>query len=671
MNQNADRFTKLAQGDPVPRSARQHNALLEAAQKYQRERFGEADTDETLDFEISPANLVLIQAGASGINQFTVSTYGTPAIATALAPSEVRRRPMFAAGVPTAATNPVAITVEPAIASGFARAVASGDAVCRVLVNSASDRFASPVPGVTDHLASNSTGGYPILGPEVSLATPGSTILTQVLIGGSGTGGVGGCVNARLVAVSGGSGSPAYWTWYQQIDVSGVIQDAPTLGGDGTANALATRYSEGDLGDPQPGDDVVMCPDPETPGKWTFIPHPTPAAAANLSGCGWLTNPGLGSCLKLTVTTAIGECNCEDETQNFYLYYTGGFTAWLGADEFKTCCGCTMVAFTVDMVHATATLTLINVNNSCQTHTSYSYGLFFEGCQDGVVIFTGTGPDNCNGIEGPCGNIFRVKLTCGGCPAPTCDCVACCLNPVGGAILVSGTSPGSLPPAIPFGSDCACLSGPWVFKYDPGTCSYVLNCSLGSGYGITGTLVNIPHSGTWNAATDSWTTPAVWRLTLSGACGTIVYTCPALNWVCCGTGASFASWTCISSTCTGGTGSAPGINVGALSPNGNCGSCGGISLTAHIIGGGSDTELPTSGGSNSWAFGMSISTSPGSCGVLVSLFCNGDGTWTLTSDGPGGLGVYTVTATSIDPLFLEFDGVTNECGSPVNIVVTN
>ena len=177
------------------------------------------------------------------------------------------------------------------------------------------------------------------------------------------------------------------------------------------------------------------------------------------------------------------------------------------------------------------------------------------------------------------------------------------------------------------------------------------------------------HSSLGDMDRGGWSTPAVWQLTLTGPCGTVVYTCPALNWVCCGGGASSPVWTCTSSTCVGGPTAAPGINVGGLAPNGNCGSCSGLTLTATIVGGSSCSHDSAGPGvtPNQYTFGIPVSCAGGACGIALSLFCNGDGTWTLTS----GSFVYTATASSINPLFLSFPSVWNECGANVAIAITN
>jgi hypothetical protein len=126
---------------------------------------GEAPSPGPLDFPADPASVVLVRAVADALDAWQVSTYGTPPITPVASASrkEVGRRPKFDAGTPTAADNDVCITIEPAARGEAARAVASGVAVCRLLVNDESHTRAVPIAGDKTQLETSDVGGYAIL----------------------------------------------------------------------------------------------------------------------------------------------------------------------------------------------------------------------------------------------------------------------------------------------------------------------------------------------------------------------------------------------------------------------------------------------------------------------------------------------------------------------------
>lgn len=152
-------------GDRPPSSARAYNAFRESARAEKRRALGEAPPPGPLDFPADPASVVLVRAVADALDAWQVSTYGTPSITPVAVGGrgEVGRRPKFDAGTPAAATDEVCITIESAVVGDSARAVATGVAVCRLLVNDESHVRAVPIPGDKTRLGTAAAGGYAIL----------------------------------------------------------------------------------------------------------------------------------------------------------------------------------------------------------------------------------------------------------------------------------------------------------------------------------------------------------------------------------------------------------------------------------------------------------------------------------------------------------------------------
>lgn len=308
--------------------------------------------------------------------------------------------------------------------------------------------------------------------------------------------------NAKLLAKN----SSGYWQWIIQIVVAANLTiDDPA--GPQPFNAVPTyEYDQSDIGDPQPGDMVVMINGPVGSGsgasggsggsgsgggsgpQWSFVPHPTPPPGKQVGGgcvsaddCSWLysTNISHKKCMTLTIPKALGVCMGIDTSQVIPMVWVPSQGKWIGIRMLNTACGCTVVSW-VPNGNGTATLTLMGVGDACNgSHcVQVSYTCKFMGCcgyscarfsvldSDGgvpIVCGSGSGSGSGTGEGNDCGDFMSLMVCCGSCPTLPCD--SCCISGVPLAWMLS----------ISGGAHCLCANGIYVIPYVSPN-NYAVNC---------------------------------------------------------------------------------------------------------------------------------------------------------------------------------------------------
>jgi hypothetical protein len=221
--------------------------------------------------------------------------------------------------------------------------------------------------------------------------------------------------------------------------------------------------------------------------------------------CGLLLSFPYSKAWKLTGLTALGLCDCFDETQGtnpdepFLLINTDQSTTWVGTRTFETCCGCGRITLTItndDLDGRVPDATLvIEINQRCDedpptfgTDSDYTYTFRLEGCYapdsgNPYLIFSLSGIKNCNtefefppGY--PCKNDAGLKLECVPCDGER-DC-GNCTNDEGPVAFYADL-------AEAFSGDYAKYNGKWTLTNDEADTPCVWSLSCG-GIGMTLTL---------------------------------------------------------------------------------------------------------------------------------------------------------------------------------------
>jgi hypothetical protein len=257
-------------------------------------------------------------------------------------------------------------------------------------------------------------------------------------------------------------------------------------------------------------------------GSGGSIPQP-PTPTGSCVGCGWLLDwPAVtteNSCLKLTIISTNGKCECLDAAQEFDLYYDSDGGRWLGG-TFATCCGCSVAEFTVaddtDRPEVFGKLRLVKRNKECDTSDQTEYKLKNPRCcAVGTIEFDGANSrdeeDNCDGSVDPCSNYFTAKIECIDCPTGLCCCRGCYVGPDPSCLDIV-----EAPPAFYLDLSSAGFTGagivwniPWVLTTESEGNE---NCIWGAECLDPAVSIEL-----------TWIDDTGWRLTLSTTGGTAVY----------------------------------------------------------------------------------------------------------------------------------------------------
>lgn len=177
----SDPLTRVTKGQPRRYTARTHNEILEAVRKFR-------DSQSLgVDARIQAAEnglAILVRNDTGG----TLAEWSTVRVAGLLSdldePAVVSARPIYSGALPASESDVIAVIQSGAADGGIARATFQGHAVARVNVTDEGHRFAVPIVGDSDNLASA------VDGPVRILAKPSGTgvKVCAILLGGVGGG---------------------------------------------------------------------------------------------------------------------------------------------------------------------------------------------------------------------------------------------------------------------------------------------------------------------------------------------------------------------------------------------------------------------------------------------------------------------------------------------------
>lgn len=255
--------------------------------------------------------------------------------------------------------------------------------------------------------------------------------------------------------------------------------------------------------------------------------------------CGWLLDwPTAGSgppCLELTFENSTGKCRCIDKNTKVYLNYDYDDELWLGG-MFSTCCGCSVVTFSVGIDTTTeevfGILNLVKRNIECDSDSQNSYRLKNPRCcEDGSILFDGanttTKTDNCISAPFDCANHFSVRVECAPCQQGPCCCPGCEDHSSYPCVIKPGSPFAWKINPSGFTGSARIFNIPWVMIYEPsgpgssgssgssgavasGGCYYVARCG--------------PKGGEFATVTFEWISASTgWRLTFSSANASAIY----------------------------------------------------------------------------------------------------------------------------------------------------
>lgn len=172
-----DTFEKVAPGEPLQIAARTWNGLLDAGRDFAARKLGTEGAPAKLA-ALNPAVRVLVSNGTgAAIPAGSVLKLGTPTISAVDYPRQVTQTPLFPGTAPSASTDQFAITLDPLEVDEIGRAVVLGLVCCDVVMNSASDGYASPAASITATMNSSASGPARIIWVESGTGTKKAALL--------------------------------------------------------------------------------------------------------------------------------------------------------------------------------------------------------------------------------------------------------------------------------------------------------------------------------------------------------------------------------------------------------------------------------------------------------------------------------------------------------------
>jgi hypothetical protein len=136
------------------------------------------------------------------------------------------------------------------------------------------------------------------------------------------------------------------------------------------------------------------------------------------AGCGWVAGLETDDCLRLTIPSGLGRCNCVDP-QDVTLVWDGGTGGWVSDEDLESCCGAGPVVFKVE-TGGEPHLTWGPLNDCDEVE--FTYNLTLDCCTDNVAYFTAGGPTLCDGTRvgdhDPAANVMRIRLEVVACTNP-------------------------------------------------------------------------------------------------------------------------------------------------------------------------------------------------------------------------------------------------------------
>jgi len=272
-------------------------------------------------------------------------------------------------------------------------------------------------------------------------------------------------------------GATDLWKATIQVVVGGTQVNGPQLGWGEDEYVLAVR------GLAEVGDYGTAVPDPLVPQRWLFVPSQEPGEV-RCNDCSWLADLASPCLIYEQLGGGTGRCSCMPTSVEVPMVKNtlpGGGEAWVGIRMGTSCCGCGGLIFraTNDDEDYDATLEMYRYHEACTNDSGGTGGVFTKNLKleccgiDSLgrrfVVFSGWGDEPCGGTPEGCDNAFRIRITCGDCPEPSCTCDKC------GECCEGSTPLGWMGDFFSFSN--AAKNGFWTWLPDPDeNCVWTASC---------------------------------------------------------------------------------------------------------------------------------------------------------------------------------------------------
>lgn len=197
-------FPRVTPGQKFQPTAEQWNAAQDAASAQRAKRFG-GDAGDAVAEGFSPVVINVKNVSGGALQRFAVVKINDALITPTESQSEFEARVAFDVTTPGAASDYVAILLEPIRSNKIGRAVISGAVQVQVNVTNAGHKYATPTAADATKLtsaAAASQGAVEILWKESGTGTKWAVVRLGTLVAPSGGGG--------SITVQDDSGSPSY-----------------------------------------------------------------------------------------------------------------------------------------------------------------------------------------------------------------------------------------------------------------------------------------------------------------------------------------------------------------------------------------------------------------------------------------------------------------------------